>query len=197
MKINIPCELNQKKMWLSKPSHIEGLLLSPSTLSICLRDCFRPPNPHPPPYNCPCPFLCSFLLLQTDRVLKKGFIGLDAPSDSGGRLSPWHAQVSSTRPSTGLPATCVQPSLGLNCGEEWKQRGNRGTEEEEDKEEGEPRKGDLKVEKEQKRRRRRERRVDDDWAAEACFEEQTCASPGRRLITQQDSIMTNWLLSLS
>lgn len=126
MKINIPCELNQKKMWLSKPSHIEGLLLSPSTLSICLRDCFRPPNPHPPPYNCPCPFLCSFLLLQTDRVLKKGFIGLDAPSDSGGRLPPWHAQVSSTRPSTGLPATCVQPSLGLNCGEEWKQSG--GTE---------------------------------------------------------------------
>lgn len=53
MKINIPRELNQKKMWLSKPSHIEGLLLSPTTLSICLRDCFRPPKPHPRPTTAP------------------------------------------------------------------------------------------------------------------------------------------------
>lgn len=83
------------------------------------------------PTPAPCPFLCSFLLLQTNRVLKKGFIGLNAPSDPGGRLPPWHAQVSSSRPSTGLSATRVQPSLGLNCGEEWKQSRNRGTEEEE------------------------------------------------------------------
>lgn len=72
-------------MWLSKHCTLRG----PSRalpLFVCWRDCLQPP----------CPSSRPLPLLHTNSPLK-GFIGLNAPSDSCGHLPPWHAQVSSAK----------------------------------------------------------------------------------------------------
>lgn len=116
IKINIRRELNQKKMWLPSHHALRVFSWARQHCPSAWETASDPTHPQPtyPPHTIAPPTVPSFFPRPTQSLRR-------ASSASTRPQTPWHAQVSSSRPSTGLPATCVQPSLGLNCGAERKQ----------------------------------------------------------------------------